>query len=97
MQTATLSLCFLAELLIRLYLAPPLIVLIDQKNTIEKDAGVGMEVGKHNPGKLVNCPHYLRIHRAFRKTHMCVAIGNIFTLACTVIHLHYLAHKICVL
>lgn len=70
---------------------------MEQKNNIEKEVGVGMEVGKHDPGVLVNCPHYLQIHKAFRKVHMTIAIGNIITMACTVIHLHYLANKICVL
>lgn len=94
-QTGTLSFCFLLELVIRLYLTPPLLVLMEHKNKLEAQVGVGLEVGKHDPGKLVNCPHYLKIHRAFRKVHMTIAIGNMCTMACTVLHLYYLAAKIC--
>ncbi|RZB41087.1 DUF4149 domain containing protein [Asbolus verrucosus] len=96
-QTATMTLCFLIELLIRLYLTPPLLRLMTIKNKIESQAGVGMEVGKLVPGNLLNCPHYVQIHKAFRKVHMTIAIGNIITMACTVSHLYYLSQKLCVL
>ncbi|KAJ8923483.1 hypothetical protein NQ315_010061 [Exocentrus adspersus] len=94
-QAFAMSVCFLAELTVRLYLTPPLLVLMVEKNDIERRAGVGMEVGKLNPGKLLNCPHYLRLHRQFRKVHMTIAILNIVAMACTVIHLYHLSHKLC--
>lgn len=70
-----MAVCFLLELLIRLYLAPPLLRLIAAKIAMEKAAGVGLEVGRHDPGPLAKCPHYIKIHKAFRKVHMLIAIG----------------------
>ncbi|XP_018571263.1 transmembrane protein 205 [Anoplophora glabripennis] len=96
-QASGMTICFLVELVIRLYLTPPLLALMVEKNTIEKRAGVGMEIGKLNPGKLLNCPHYLQVHKQFRKVHMSIAILNIVTMACTMLHLYYLSHKLCAL
>lgn len=92
-----MSSAFFLELLIRLYLTPPLLQLIVQKNTLERAAGVGNEIGRHNPGPLKHCPHYLKIHNAFRRIHVYIAMGNMLTMGCTVIHLHYIAGKLCVL
>ncbi|XP_063218752.1 transmembrane protein 205 [Bacillus rossius redtenbacheri] len=94
LQVMAMSVCFLLELVIRLYLAPPLVQLTVVKNAIEAEAGVGMEVGKYKPGSLVKCPHYVKIHCTFRRVHMAVAIGNLLTMACTTLHLHYLSQKI---
>jgi hypothetical protein len=88
---------FFLELLIRLYLTPPLLKLIDLKTSLERAAGVGAEIGRHEPGPLKHCPHYLNIHRAFRRIHMTIAMGNMLTMACTVFHLYYIANKLCVL
>ncbi|XP_012274504.1 transmembrane protein 205 [Orussus abietinus] len=96
-QVGGMSGAFFLELLIRLYLTPPLLHLIVQKNTLERAAGVGNEIGRHNPGPLKHCPHYLKIHAAFRRVHVCIAMGNMLTMACTVLHLHYIASKLCVL
>ncbi|KAJ9581798.1 hypothetical protein L9F63_003867 [Diploptera punctata] len=96
-QVGAMIICFLLELLIRLYLAPPLLSLIAAKLAMEKAAGVGMEVGRHDPGPLAKCPHYVKIHKAFRKVHMTIAIGNLMSIACTIVHVLYLANKICVL
>ncbi|XP_020292106.1 transmembrane protein 205 [Pseudomyrmex gracilis] len=96
-QVIAMSGAFFLELLIRLYLTPPLLRLIVQKNNLERAAGVGNEIGRHNPGPLKNCPHYLKIHQAFRRVHVCIAMGNMLTMACTVLHLHYIASKLCVL
>nr|CAD7399767.1 unnamed protein product [Timema cristinae] len=90
----SMVLCFLLELVIRLYLAPPLVHLTIIKNAIEAKAGLGMEIGKYNPGPLSKCPHYVKIHQTFRKVHMAIAIGNLITMACTTLHLHYLSQKI---
>lgn len=97
LQVGAMALCFLVELLIRLYLAPPLLSLIAAKIAMEKAAGVGLEVGRHDPGPLAKCPHYIKIHKAFRKVHMSIAIGNLMSMACTVLHLLYLANKLSVL
>ena len=86
---------FFMELIIRLYLTPPLLRLIDQKTSLERAAGVGAEIGRRDPGPLKHCPYYLRIHRSFRRIHMAIAMGNMITMACTVLHLHYLASKLC--
>ncbi|XP_044256677.1 transmembrane protein 205 [Tribolium madens] len=96
-QVGAMTLCFLIELLIRLYLTPPLLKLMTLKNRIEAQAGVGMEIGKLVPGNLLNCPHYMTIHRAFRRVHMTIAIGNVITMGCTMLHLYYLSQKLCVL
>ncbi|XP_017793558.1 PREDICTED: transmembrane protein 205 isoform X2 [Habropoda laboriosa] len=96
-QVGGMSSAFFLELLIRLYLTPPLLQLIVQKNTLERAAGVGNEIGVHNPGPLKHCPHYLKIHQAFRRVHVYIAMGNMLTMGCTVLHLHYIASKLCVL
>lgn len=84
----------MTELIIRLYFTPPLLKLITIKNEIEESAGVGMEIGKINPGSLLNCSKYLKIHKSFRKVHMSIAIGNMITIACTILHLYYLSCKL---
>ncbi|XP_030756369.1 transmembrane protein 205 [Sitophilus oryzae] len=96
-QAFAMSFCFLIELLIFLYLVPPLTALISSKTAIEKEAGTGMEVGQFELGKLHKCPHYIKILKAFRKVHMTVAIGNMCALGCTSLHLYYLACKLCAL
>lgn len=96
-QVGAMSGAFFLELLIRLYLTPPLLQLIVQKNNFERAVGVGNEIGRHNPGPLKNCTHYLKIHRAFRRVHVWIAMGNMLTMACTVLHLYYIASKLCAL
>lgn len=93
-QTGVLTLCFVVELLIRLYLTPPLLRYMVAKNLLEKEAGVGMEVGKHDPGSLINDVNYCTVYKSFRKVHMTIAMGNIITMACSMFHLYYLATKI---
>lgn len=88
---------FFLELMIRLYLTPILMRLIVQKNSIELSANVGNEIGHHNFGVLKNCPHYLKIHKAFRQIHTSIAIGNLCSMACTLLHLYYISSKLCVL
>jgi hypothetical protein len=92
-----MAVCFLLELLIRLYLAPPLLSLIAAKIAMEKAAGVGMNVGRHDPGTLAKCPHYVKMHEASRKMHSLIAIGNLTSIACTMLHLLYLANKLRIL
>jgi hypothetical protein len=79
------------ELGIRLYVVPPMLRLISAKTAIEKSAGIGNEVGRQDLGPLVNCPHYMTIHRTFRKVHMIMAVCNIITMLCNVFHLVYIA------
>ncbi|XP_032678152.1 uncharacterized protein LOC116847345 [Odontomachus brunneus] len=96
-QVGGMSGAFFLELLLRLYLTPPLLRLIVLKNNLERAAGVGGEIGRHTAGPLKYCPHYFKIHHAFRRVHVCIAMGNMLTMACTVLHLHYIANKLCVL
>ncbi|XP_026820270.1 transmembrane protein 205-like [Rhopalosiphum maidis] len=91
LQLYVMSLCFLMELGIRLYVVPPMLRLISAKTAIEKSAGIGNEVGRQDLGPLVNCPHYMAIHRTFRKVHMVMAVCNIITMMCNVFHLVYIA------
>ncbi|CAH1103098.1 unnamed protein product [Psylliodes chrysocephalus] len=94
-QAVSIGLCFMLELVVLLYFTPPLLYLINIKQKIEKEAGVGLEVGKYNLGPLKDCPYYLKIHRGFRRIHMTIAILNLLTMACTTLHLYYLSHKLC--
>lgn len=92
-----MSLTFFIELMIRLYLTSPLVHLIAHKTAMERAVSVGTEVGRFDPGPLKNCPRYGKIHGAFRRLHVGIAIGNMLCLTLTVLHLHYLASKLCVL
>ncbi|CAI6356192.1 unnamed protein product [Macrosiphum euphorbiae] len=91
LQLITLNLCFLLELTIWLYMVPTVLRLIAAKTAIEKSAGLGKEVGRCNLGRLVKCPHYMTIHRIFRKMHMVMAMGNVITIMCSIYHLTYIA------
>ncbi|XP_022915505.1 transmembrane protein 205 [Onthophagus taurus] len=97
LQVSAMSTCFLTELVIRLYFTPPLLRLMAEKNSMERRVGVGKEIGSFEGEKLASSTDYLRVHKAFRKIHMKIAMGNILTMVCTVIHLLYLSNKICIL
>lgn len=94
MQAAVLSVNSLVNLGVRLYLVPPLLRLMHMKYKFESVAGSGEEIGHLNQKDLIKCPRYQMIHKRFRRTHMSVAICNMIVLVCTIIHLHYLAHRI---
>lgn len=93
-QAIALAACSLINLGVRLYLVPPLLRLMHMKYKFESAAGSGEEVGSFNQKDLIKCPRYQMIHKRFRRTHMSVAICNMIVLVCTIIHLHYLAHRI---
>ncbi|XP_036318148.1 uncharacterized protein LOC118733065 [Rhagoletis pomonella] len=82
------------ELIIRLYLAPPMLRLMHEKYRIEGAIGSGREVGSLEQGDLISCPHYQRIHKTFRRIHMTIAMGNMTVLLATCLHLYFLASKI---
>lgn len=86
-----LTLCFLVEFCIRIYFVPSVLELISKKTVIEKAAGIGQEVGHYDLGPLLQCPHYMAVHRSFRKVHMFTAIGNIIAIMCSAFHLYFLA------
>ncbi|KAL3290378.1 hypothetical protein HHI36_023720 [Cryptolaemus montrouzieri] len=96
-QAISMTLCFMIELVIRLYFTSPLLELISGKNEIERKAGVGMEIGKFNPGSLSENADYMELHKSFRKIHMTIAIGNVITMGCTMLHLYYLSQKLTLL
>uniref|UniRef100_A0A1A9W788 TMEM205-like domain-containing protein n=1 Tax=Glossina brevipalpis TaxID=37001 RepID=A0A1A9W788_9MUSC len=93
-QLGTLACTGAIEVIVRLYLAPTLLLLMHEKYKIEGTIGSGKEIGSLVQGDLINCPHYQRIHKSFRRLHMAVAIGNILTLVASCLHLHYLAAQI---
>ena len=94
MQLVNLSVTLLVELIIRLYYTEPLLKLMSQKYKMESKVGTGQEIGELQQKGLSNCPHYQIIHRQFRRIHMTVAIGNVLTIACSVLHLSFLAGKL---
>ncbi|EDW65642.1 uncharacterized protein [Drosophila virilis] len=93
-QMGTLALTAAIEVVVRLYLAPPMLRLMHEKYRIEGAIGSGQEVGSLVQGDLVECPHYQRIHKAFRRIHMTIAIGNMIVLMATCLQLYFLALKI---
>lgn len=86
--------CFTIELFVRLYLTPPLLHLMKQTGKLEEAAGVGLEIGRHDPGLLSRNIDYVVLYKAFRKVHSVIALGNVVTLACSLLHLHYLSLKL---
>uniref|UniRef100_A0A146LZ59 Transmembrane protein 205 n=1 Tax=Lygus hesperus TaxID=30085 RepID=A0A146LZ59_LYGHE len=95
-QVITMSTSFLLESLSRLYLAPKVVDLIEKKKAIEvTQPGVGKEVGKHDPGVLKNCPHYMSLHGQFRRKHMFMGVVNVTTIACTIVQLCYVCQSLC--
>lgn len=93
-QLGALSVTGAIEVVVRLYLAPPLLRLMHEKYKIEGTIGSGNEVGSLVQGDLIQCPHYQRIHKSFRRTHMTVAIGNLITMAASFLHLYFIAGQI---
>lgn len=93
-QLGSLALTGAIELLVRLYLAPPLLRLMQEKYKIEDTIGSGKEIGSLVQGDLIKCPHYQRIHKAFRRVHMTVAIGNMITMAGSCLQLYYIASQL---
>lgn len=96
-QIGALTICFLIELIVRLYLTPPLLRLMEKTNEFEEAAGVGMEIGKHDAGALKNNEQYLKVYKSFRKVHMTIAIGNLITMGCSILHLQYISNKLILL
>lgn len=85
--------CLGIEFYIRVYLVPSVLKLIALKTAIEKAAGIGQEVGHYELGPLLQCPHYMAIHKSFRKVHMITAMGNIVAIMCSAFHLYFLSYK----
>lgn len=90
----TLLLCFLAELSARLYVVPGLLDALEERMAIEENAGVGMEIGYHNPGPLAFCPHYKKVNKKFRLFHGVCACLNVISMACSTLHLYFLSTRL---
>lgn len=57
--------------------------------------GSGSEIGKFDfKGLLERSAHFKDIQTRFRKYHTTIAMGNLISVVCTFVHLHYLASKI---
>lgn len=97
LQLGSLALCAALELVVWLYMAPPMLRLMHQKYHFESSETVGQEVGHfsgtENP-QLRRSNHYQSVHKRFRQIHMATAMVNMVSLLCTVVHLHYLASRV---
>lgn len=93
-QMWTLLICFLSEFSARLYIVPNLLDAMEERMTLEENAGVGMEIGYHNPGPLAYCPHYSKVNKRFRIYHGICACANILSMACSTLHLYFLSTKL---
>ncbi|XP_065076446.1 transmembrane protein 205-like [Ochlerotatus camptorhynchus] len=97
LQLGSLALCAALELVVWLYMAPPMLRLMHQKYHFESSETVGQEVGRfsgaENP-QLRSSNHYQSVHKRFRKIHMATAMVNMVSLLCTFVHLHYLASRV---
>lgn len=97
LQLVSLALCAALELIVWLYLAPPMLRLMHQKYHYEASETVGQEVG-HFSGtenaKLKRINHYQTVHKRFRQIHMVTAMANMVSLLCTFVHLHYMASRV---
>lgn len=94
LQIWTLLICFLSELGASLYVVPGLLAALEERMVLEENAGVGMEVGCHNPGPLAHCPHYTQINKRFRWYHGVCATANILAMSCSAMHLYFLSTKL---
>ncbi|EDW27122.1 GL16582 [Drosophila persimilis] len=93
-QVGSLALAAGIEVVVRLYLVPPMLKLMHEKYKIEDAIGSGQEVGSLVQGDLIDCPHYQRVHKGFRRIHMTIAIGNMTVMLATCLQLYFLASKI---
>ncbi|EAT40520.1 AAEL007758-PA [Aedes aegypti] len=97
LQLVSLALCAALELIVWLYLAPPMLRLMHQKYHFEASETVGQEVGHFSGAEnaqLRRSNHYQNVHKRFRKIHMATAMVNMVSLLCTFVHLHYLASRV---
>ncbi|CAG0916432.1 unnamed protein product [Notodromas monacha] len=90
-QVLILAMAFVLQAYVRLFLSPSLVKLIDSKSVMEKAAGVGREVGKYEFGELKRCPHFMRMHRGFRRIHTLIAACNMLAMCLNCMHLYHLS------
>lgn len=96
LQTWALVVCFMTQLITRTYVVPPMLETMEARGKLEAKAGVGMEIGRHDPGKLRDCPVYNMLHRRFRNFHMVCATANVVALACNAFHMYHVAKHLCI-
>lgn len=97
LQLVSLALCATLELIVWLYLAPPMLRLMHQKYHFEASETVGQEVGHYSGTENVQLRrsnYYLNVHKRFRQIHMITAMANMVSLLCTFVHLHFLASRV---
>lgn len=97
LQLAALALCAALELIVWLYLAPPMLRLMHLKYNFEARETVGQEVGQFSGtenAELRRSNPYQNVHKRFRQIHMATAMVNMGSLLCTFVHLHYLASRV---
>ena len=93
-QFVNLSLCVLVEATIYLYLTPSLLKSMRAKYHFEQKVGNGQEVGYQMSVDELKDTTYKEINKKFRKVHMMCAMGNLFAICCTFMHLYYIASKV---
>lgn len=93
-QLAALSTSVVIEMTIYLYLTPSLLKLMRTKHELEQSLGNGQEIGHQEAYEGIQSRQYQKVQKAFRTVHIKCAIGNIVTICCSFIHLHYLALKL---
>lgn len=93
-QFVMLALCVLVEMIIYLYLTPALLKFMQLKYNFEQKVGNGQEIGYQESIDELKDSSYKEINKKFRKVHMQCAIGNIFAICCSFMHLYYIASKI---
>ncbi|XP_053681886.1 transmembrane protein 205 [Sabethes cyaneus] len=97
LQLIALALCAALELIVWLYLAPPMLRLMHLKYNFEARETVGQEVGQFSGtenAQLRRSNPYQNVHKRFRQIHMATAMINMTSLLCTFVHLHYLASRV---
>ncbi|XP_055530250.1 transmembrane protein 205 [Wyeomyia smithii] len=97
LQVVALALCAALELIVWLYMAPPMLRLMHLKYNFEARETVGQEVGQFSGtenAQLRRSNPYQNVHKRFRQIHMATAMTNMGSLLCTFIHLHYLASRV---
>lgn len=93
-QMVLIAAATLIEAAIYLHYVDPLLNLMHLKHKYELMVGSGQEVGFENLRALKESVVYKRVHKAFRRTHMIIAMGNLATVACSFSHLYFMIQKI---
>lgn len=93
-QIVLIGAATLIEAGIYLNFVDPLLNLMHLKHKYELMVGSGQEVGFENLKALKQSEVFKKVHKAFRRTHMIIAMGNLATVACSCSHLYFMIQKI---